>query len=100
MRPSAHALAQTSRDAPRQTWGVTPFWQGDGVEPNESERLSISCDECVMRDTVACDDCIVSFLVNREPGDAVVVDADAHRDLELLTQAGLVPGLQHRRRVS
>jgi hypothetical protein len=66
----------------------------------EQDRLSISCDECVMRGTAACDDCIVTFVVNRDPGDAVVVEADAARDLRLLTQAGLVPGLQHRRRGS
>ncbi len=70
------------------------------MEPDQPERLSISCDDCVMRGTAACDDCVVTFVVNRDPGDAVLVDADAARDLRLLTQAGLVPGLQHRRRVS
>lgn len=68
------------------------------MEPQRS--LSISCDECVMRDTSACDDCVVSFLVERDPGDAVVVDAAVARDLRALHDAGLIPTLRHRRRAS
>jgi hypothetical protein len=64
----------------------------------EPESLSISCDDCVMHGTSACDDCIVSFVINREPHTAVVVDADAARDLRLLSQGGLVPGSRHRSR--
>ena len=41
--------------------------------------LRIDCGDCVMAGTSACDDCIVSFIVGREPGDAVVIDADEER---------------------
>jgi hypothetical protein len=59
---------------------------------------TISCDDCVMRDTSACDDCVVTFIVGREPGDAVVVDVEEERAVRLLAGVGLVPGLRHARR--
>ena len=62
------------------------------------ENLRIDCDECVMRDTDACDDCVVSFIVKREPGDAIVVDAAEQRALKALGERGLVPGLRHQSR--
>jgi hypothetical protein len=37
--------------------------------------------------------------LNREPGDAVVIDATEARALRMLSQAGLVPGPRHVRRV-
>jgi hypothetical protein len=40
----------------------------------------------------------VSFIVSREPGEAVVVDADAERALRALGDNGLVPRLRHRSR--
>jgi hypothetical protein len=60
------------------------------------ENLRIDCDECVMRGTEACDDCVVSFIVERRPGDAIVVDADEQRALKALGDRGLVPRLRHR----
>jgi len=36
---------------------------------------TIDCGDCVMTGTDACDDCVVSFILRREPGDAVVIDA-------------------------
>lgn len=60
--------------------------------------LSIDCGDCVMAQTAACDDCIVSFVVNREPGDAVVIDVEEHRAVRLLQSAGLVPDSRHRSR--
>jgi hypothetical protein len=51
-----------------------------------------------MRATSACDDCVVSFILDREPGDAVVVDADEERALRVLGEGGLVPRLRHRSR--
>ncbi len=51
-----------------------------------------------MADTGACDDCVVTFIVNRDPGDAVVVDADEARALKVLGEEGLVPQLRHRTR--
>jgi hypothetical protein len=54
-----------------------------------------------MAGTDACDDCVVSFIVSREPGDAVVVDAAEERALRTLSERGLVPPVRHRpRRVS
>jgi len=60
--------------------------------------LCISCDTCVMEGTSACADCVVTFLCEREPGDAVVVDVAEVRALRLLAQGGLVPALRHQRR--
>jgi hypothetical protein len=58
----------------------------------------IDCADCVMAGTSACDDCVVTFIVDREPGEAVVVDADAERALRALGEHGLVPRLRHRAR--
>jgi hypothetical protein len=60
--------------------------------------MQISCDECVMEGTSACADCVVTFLCDREPGDAVIIDVVEARALRLLEQGGLVPRLRHRRR--
>jgi len=63
------------------------------------EPLRIDCGDCVMADTPACADCIVSFIVGREPGDAVVIDADEERALRVLHDGGLVPRLRHESRL-
>ncbi len=55
----------------------------------------ISCDDCVMQHTSACDDCVVTFICNREPDEAVVIDATEARAVRLLAEAGLVPKLRH-----
>ena len=65
---------------------------------DRNDRHTIRFDECVMADTGACDDCVVTFIVNRDPGDAVVVDADEARALKVLGEEGLVPQLRHRTR--
>jgi hypothetical protein len=57
--------------------------------------MRIDCDECVMQHTVACDDCVVTFVVSRRPGDAVVLDLEEERALRAFSEAGLVPGLLH-----
>jgi hypothetical protein len=62
------------------------------------ENLRIDCDECVMRATDACDDCVVSFIIGREPGDAIVVDVAEQRALKALGDRGLVPRLRHQGR--
>ncbi len=64
----------------------------------ETQPLSIDCGDCVMARTSACDDCIVSFIVNRDPGDALVIDVEEQRSLRLLSRAGLVPDSKHRSR--
>jgi hypothetical protein len=51
-----------------------------------------------MQHTDACSDCVVSFICSREPGDAVVVDLNEYRALEMLAESGLVPELRHRGR--
>ena len=58
----------------------------------------IDCDDCTMSGTSACDDCVVSFILRREPGEALVIDADEERALRTLEGGGLVPGLRHRSR--
>ncbi len=67
---------------------------------NDHRVMAIDCGDCVMAATSACDDCVVSFIVNRAPGDAVVIDADEQRALRLLQSAGLVPNSRHRSRAS
>ena len=64
-----------------------------------SEELTIDCDTCSRRDTDACGDCVVTFLCEREPDDAVVVDVAELRALRMLHDAGMAPALRHRRRV-
>ena len=66
--------------------------------PTRDEPLRISCDDCSMQATSACDDCIVTFICSRDPGDAVIIDADEVRALRRLADGGLVPGLRHRSR--
>jgi hypothetical protein len=61
--------------------------------------LTISCDDCVLDGTETCNDCMVSYLLERDPHDAVVIDADEARAIRLLEGAGLVPTLRHERRV-
>jgi hypothetical protein len=65
----------------------------DLLEPYSAEpALTIDCAVCEVRDTDACDDCVVSYLVGHEAGTPVVLDADEKRAVELLADAGLVPG--------
>ena len=63
------------------------------------DSVTISCTDCVMQGTDSCADCVVTFICDREPDDAVVIRADEARAVRLLADAGLVPGLRHRRRV-
>lgn len=60
--------------------------------------FTIDCAGCAHRGTDVCDDCVVTFIVEREPGDALVVDADEARAVRLLERAGLVPGVRHEAR--
>jgi hypothetical protein len=59
--------------------------------------MRIECDDCVMQHTDACDDCVVSFIVDRRPGEAIVIDVEEERAVRMLSDAGLVPELRHRR---
>jgi hypothetical protein len=67
-------------------------------DPTRRELLTIDCETCVCRRTAACDDCVVSFILSRQPDDAVVVDADERRALRSLHAVGLLPGLRHQPR--
>ena len=60
-----------------------------------TEPLTIDCDTCPMRETPACDDCVVTFICNREPDEAVIIDAAEERAVRLLIRSGLVPTLRH-----
>jgi hypothetical protein len=60
------------------------------------DHLTISCEDCVMRQTEACDGCIVSFICDREPDDAVIIDVAEERAIRLLGRSGLVPPLRHK----
>jgi hypothetical protein len=60
--------------------------------------LRIDCGTCVLEGSAACDDCVVTFLVGREPGEAVVIDAVEVRALRALERGGLAPALRHRAR--
>jgi hypothetical protein len=57
--------------------------------------ISISCDDCELQHSDACADCVVTFVLGREPDDAVVVDVDEARTIRSLGRAGLVPELRH-----
>jgi hypothetical protein len=57
--------------------------------------ISISCDDCNLQGSSACEDCLVSFVLGRDPDDAVVVDVEEVRAMRMLARAGLVPGLRH-----
>ena len=60
--------------------------------------FTISCDDCVARHTDACADCVVTFVCDRQPDDALIIQADEERAVRMLARAGLVPGLRHERR--
>jgi len=81
---------------------VVPFPQVRPTDagPGDGGSLTIDCAECAHRHTDVCDDCVVSFIVGREPEDALVVDADEARAVRLLERAGLVPGVRHEARAS
>jgi len=86
--PGAVVVPFTGRRPP-----AGPGGPGDGS-------FTVDCAECAHRHTSVCDDCVVSFIVGREPEDAVVVDADEARVVRLLERAGLVPAMRHRARAS
>lgn len=64
--------------------------------PADDEALVIDCATCIGPSVGACDDCVVSYLLGREPDDAIVIDVAEARALRVLADADLVPGLRHR----
>ncbi len=76
---------------------MTPTGRPDrqGLTVASDATISISCDDCELQGSSACEDCLVSFVLGREPDDAVVVDVEEARAMRMLSRAGLVPGLRH-----
>jgi hypothetical protein len=62
--------------------------------------VTIDCDLCQFRGTDACDGCLVNFVLEHDPDDAVVIDADEVRAMRMLERAGLVPSIRFTKRVS
>lgn len=60
-----------------------------------TEDTVIDCTTCAVRHDDVCGDCVVTFLLDREPEDAVVIDVGEARALRLLAEADLVPTLRH-----
>ncbi len=60
----------------------------------DSATIAISCDECDLQHTDACGDCLVTFVLGRDPEDAVVIDVQEERAIRSLSRAGLVPSLR------
>ena len=53
--------------------------------------MRIDCEDCAMQHTTACDDCIVTALLDRSSGEAVVLDLEEARAVRALQRAGLAP---------
>jgi hypothetical protein len=60
-----------------------------------SRSFLIDCAACPAQNTDACDDCVVTYVCNRDPGDALVVDLGDLRAIRMLADGGLVPQLRH-----
>lgn len=60
-----------------------------------SGTITIDCATCVMRHTATCDDCVVTFLCERDPSEAVLLDLSELQALRRLAHAGLAPSLRH-----
>jgi hypothetical protein len=68
----------------------------DLTHPPSDGPLVIDCDDCIGPSIGACEDCVVTFLCERDPDDAIVIDEAEERALRLLAEADLVPRLRHR----
>lgn len=99
-------LTSTSLRHPAVPQSSDPGERGRSAGPREAggpvpgEAFVIDCAACVHQHTSVCEDCVVSFVVGREPDDALVVDAAEARAVHLLGSAGLLPALRHARQVS
>ena len=61
--------------------------------------FTISCATCAYQHSSECDDCVVTFVLGRDPEDAIVIDASEARAMRMLERAGLLPALRHEERV-
>jgi len=50
-----------------------------------------------MQHTAACEGCVVSFICDRDPDDAVIIDVAEERAIRMLGRSGLVPPFRHSR---
>ena len=78
---------------------VTPTCEGGVPRDVLAERpevpvRTVDCADCSMCHTDVCDDCVVTFVVNRNPGEALVIDVAEERPCACW-RAGLVPELRH-----
>lgn len=55
--------------------------------------MLIDCNECAMQHTSACEDCVVTHLLQDLLG-PIEIDPERSAALEVLADAGLVPGLK------
>jgi hypothetical protein len=92
-----HPAAPPSAGAGRHSRSAGPR---DAGGPVPGEAFVVDCAACVHQHTPVCADCVVTFVVGREPDDALVVDAAEARAVHLLGSAGLLPALRHARQVS
>jgi hypothetical protein len=60
-----------------------------------SENLVINCETCAVRHDLVCGDCVVTFILDRAPEDAVIIDVGEARALRLLADAEMIPRLRH-----
>jgi len=58
------------------------------------DSITVDCDSCRGRELGDCQDCVVSFILGREPDDALIIDAEEARAVRLLGSAGLLPPLR------
>ncbi len=65
-----------------------------------SSTLTIDCFECQLQHSDACQDCLVSFVIDRDPKDALIIDVEEERAVRMLEKAGLLPRLRFAERVS
>ena len=65
----------------------------------DATTISISCDDCELQGSSACEDCLVSFVLGREPDDAVVVDVEEARAMRMLS-LGQKPAMEDIRQSS
>lgn len=71
-----------------------------GMDRTDDVAVTISCDDCALRASTSCTGCLVSFVLDREPGDAVILDAEEARAVRVLQRAGLVAPSRFRSRAS
>jgi len=61
------------------------------------EQITIDCGTCTGRALNACGDCVVTFIMERDPDDALIIDVAEARAVRRLGLAGLVPPLRYER---